>query len=506
MPGSGSPSGVNPGENLPDRYEIIRELGRGGAGITYLARDSHLGREVVVKLLHFGLLGDWKAVLLFEREAAVLKGLHHERIPACVDFFSTDRDGVPQFVLVRDYVNGVSLQGRVEAGWRGTEAEICDIGVRLVRIIAHIHSVRPPVIHRDINPRNIILREDAEVFLVDFGGVQDAIRLSAGATSTIVGTPGYTPMEQFVGRATVRSDLYAVAATLLFLLTHRNPADLPLKDMKIDFSSVIQISSPGLSRVLSNWLEPDESKRTLGEQDAAALLDGTGYGVDVPRSRGGGSGRAAAPAPDEARARQGNISDQPPYGSRISREAGNGIVTFLLPAGGRSRGMPMFGSLWFFWVMFGGFWTSSRVTLGRPLGVTLMALPLIAMGVSMLLWTFNRVFGRLRIEIGRDSLTYTRRLFFFSLRRNVPLPDVGVCRLDETRFGGARYRHDWSRGNGFGPRMRFHDRDMMTSTRGISLDIGARTLRFGETLSPREREWVRDSINDALAKARALGT
>jgi len=64
---------VNPGD-LPERYEIIRELGRGGAGITYLARDSVLGREVVVKLLHFGLLGDWKAVELFEREAAVLRG------------------------------------------------------------------------------------------------------------------------------------------------------------------------------------------------------------------------------------------------------------------------------------------------------------------------------------------------------------------------------------------------------------------------------------------------
>ncbi len=515
MPGPWRHREVTPGENLPERYEIIRELGRGGAGVTYLAQDTLLGREVVVKLLHFGLLGDWKAVELFEREAAVLKGLHHERIPACLDFFSADRDGVPQFVLVRDFVNGVSLQGRVDGGWRGTEAEICDIGVRLIRIIAHIHSVRPPVIHRDINPRNIILRDDAEVFLVDFGGVQDAIRLSAGATSTIVGTPGYTPMEQFVGRATIRSDLYAVAATLLFLLTHKNPADLPLKDMKIDFASVIQISTPGLSRVLFNWLEPDESRRTLGEQDAAALLEGTGYRADVFGGFGAGA-RTSSSAPEEGvRARQqGNISDRPPYGSRISREVNNGVVTFLVPAGGRRRGMPVFGSLWLFWMIFGGFWTSSRVTLGRPLVVTLMALPMIAMGLSMLFWTFNRMFGRLRIEIGLEGLTYTRRLFFFSLRRRVPLSDVGECRLEEARFGGAdergrfrgaRSRHDWGRGYGFGPRMRFHDRDMMAASRGLSLDVGAGTLRFGETLSAREGEWVRDSINDALGKARAQG-
>jgi|GEM_PF-4125596 len=168
--------------------------------------------------------------------------------------------------------------------------------------------------------------------------------------------------------------------------------------------------------------------------------------------------------------------------------------------------MPMFGSLWFFWLMFGGFWTSSRVTLGRPLGVTLMALPLIAMGVSMLFWTFNRVFGKLRVEISRDGLTYTRRFFFFSLRRSIPLSDVGECRLEVARYGGARSRHDWSRGYGFGPRARFHERDMMASSRRLSLDIGARTLRFGETLSPREREWVRESINDALVKARARVT
>ena len=217
---------MKPGDTLNDRYELLRELGRGGAGITYLARDLQTQGIVVVKLLHLGLLGDWKTAELFEREATVLRQLHHERIPAYVDFLSVDLEGAPRFVLIRQYVEGTSLQSRVDAGWRGTEAQIRDIGVRLLRIVGYIHDLRPTVIHRDINPRNIIVREDGEVFLVDFGGVQDAIRLSTGATSTIVGTPGYTPMEQFVGRATARSDLYAVAATLLYLLTHRNPADL----------------------------------------------------------------------------------------------------------------------------------------------------------------------------------------------------------------------------------------------------------------------------------------
>lgn len=484
---------MNPGSTFPERYEILRELGRGGAGITYLAREVESGHEVVAKLLHFGLLGDWKSVELLEREASVLKALHHERIPAYVDYFSTDEEGVPRFVLVREYVQGTSLQARVDGGWRGTEEEIRDIGVRLARIVAYIHAVRPPVIHRDINPRNIIVRDDAEVFLVDFGGVQDAIRVSTGATTTFVGTPGYTPMEQFVGRATVRSDLYASAATLLFLLTHRNPADLPLKNMKIDFPAVIELSSPGLSQVLANWLEPEESRRSLGTEEAIALLEGREWHA-LPR------GHVAAESevrPGQARP----VSDRPPHGSRIVRTVENGVVSFLLPEGGRGRGTPMFGSLWFFWLMFGGFWLSSRMTLGRPLAVILMALPVLAIGISMLAWTLSRVFGKLGVAIDREGLTYTRRLFFFSSRRTVPLEDVGECTLEVGREPRARSRHGYAYARR--ARYRFGDSDAAASFQRLRLDIGARTLRFGEHLSTREREWLRDAINAELRTARA---
>ena len=258
---------------------------------------------MVVKLLHLGLLADWKSVELLQREASVLKGLHHDRIPAYIDYFSLETGDVPRFVLVREFIEGMSLQGKVDEGWRGSEAEIRDIGARLARIVAYIHGVRPPVIDRDINPRNIIVRGDGEVFLVDFGGVQDAIRVSTGATSTIVGTPGYTPMEQFVGRATIRSDLYAVAATILFLLTHRNPADLPVKEMKIDVPSVIEISSSSLSRLLADWLEPDESRRRIDIDEAISLLEET---TPPPSAR-----RSASPgAPEESSARLADREDE----------------------------------------------------------------------------------------------------------------------------------------------------------------------------------------------------
>jgi hypothetical protein len=474
------------GETLSERYEIVRELGRGGAGITCLARDAHSGKQVVVKVLHLNLMGDWKAMELFQREADVLKGLHHEGIPAYVDFFSLDSDGEPRFVLVREFIDGASLQQRVQDGWRGTEPEIRAMGARLAGIVSYIHGVRPPVIHRDINPRNIIVGPGGDLSLVDFGGVQDAIRLSTGATNTIIGTPGYTPMEQFTGRASIRSDLYALAATLLFLLTHRNPADLPVKDMKIDVPAVVDISSPGLARLLGNWLEPDEGRRTIGIEEAIALLEGN----EMPSSS------ASAPqAPAE-------VPELPPHGSRIVRAARDGTVSFsLLEAGGmgRRRGIAPFG---LFWLVFVGFWTSGSVTAHAPLTFTLMSLPFWAVGIGMIAWVLSGILGRLKIEISPAGLLYTRRRLFFSRRREVPLRDVGECRLAAERgTQPGRYR-TWSYSYGYGYRRGGRHRQEAGSTRRLSIDLGADTLSFGSGLSAREQEWLRDSINVELQKAR----
>jgi eukaryotic-like serine/threonine-protein kinase len=467
---------MTPGERLADRYELIRELGRGGAGVTWLARETAGGRDVVVKLLHVGLLGDWKTAELFEREATVLSQLHHERIPAYVDFFPLEGGDAPRFVLVREYVDGSSLQSRVDAGWRGTEEQIRDIGARLLRVVRYIHDVRPPVIHRDINPRNVITRSDGEVFLVDFGGVQDAIRLSTGATATIVGTPGYTPMEQFVGRASVRSDLYAVAATLLFLLTHRNPADLPAKNLKIDIPSIVEIGSRGLAAVLDNWLEPDESKRTLSVTSAMELLT---------RQSAEDAGRGR-PAEEEAR---DAVSAVPPHGSKISRTESEGRVSFLLPAGSSAFGRRGFAPFGIVWLAFIGIWGSQGIRENPSWSAFAGYIPLILIGVGMFALPIIMALSRLGITIGRDGLTWTRRVLFWTRRVTVPLADVGECRIEGPEEG-------W----GYGYRSRSR-RSMRMPTR-LALDAGVRTLRFGEVLSEREREWLRDAINEELRIAR----
>jgi eukaryotic-like serine/threonine-protein kinase len=380
----------------------------------------------------------------------VLKSLHHERIPAYVDSFRADLEGDPRFVLVREYIDGIDLQEMVDNGWRGTEEQIRGIGRQLVDIVSYIHSLRPPVIHRDITPRNVVARPDGEVSLIDFGGVQDAVRVSARAVTTMIGTPGYAPMEQFVGRASVRSDLYGLAATLLFLLTRRSPADLPTKALKVDIASVIDISSPGLSRVLSNWLEPDEAARTLGVEAAATLLT-EGPEASVESSR-------IAPAA---------VSPLPPSGSRISCSESDGGATYLLPLGGRPRGRRM-GSFGLVWLVFVGFWTYSAVRMRAPPGFLLFAIPFMAVGVGVLRRALMSMFGRLELRIDDGSVSYGTRFLFVSRRRVVPLEEAGECREEG----------------------------------GLFLDVGARTLRLGDGLSNREREWLRDSINNRLRRLR----
>jgi len=441
---------MNPGELLADRYEIVRELGRSPTGATYLAHDTHTGRAVAARLLHLGLVADWKTVELFEREAAVLKSLHHARIPAYVDSFRADLEGDPRFVLVREYVDGTDLQEMVDNGWRGTEEQIRGIGCQLVDIVFYIHSLRPPVIHRDITPRNVVARPGGEISLVDFGGVQDAVRLTARAAATVIGTPGYAPMEQFVGRASVRSDLYGLAATLVFLLTHRSPADLPTKALKVDIASVIDISSSGLARVLSNWLEPDEAARTLTVEAAAALL---AQGSEVSA---GYAGIATAA-----------VSPRPPSGSRISySESGEG-ASYFLPMGRRPGGRRM-GSFGIVWLVFVGFWTYSAVRMRAPTGFLLFAIPFLAVGVGVLRRALTSIFGRLELRIDQGGISYATRFLFSSRRRSVPLEEAGECRMED----------------------------------GLFLDVGARTLRLGDGLSNREREWLRDSINGRLWRLR----
>lgn len=269
---------------LRERYQLKHQLGQNAGRQTWLAED--LGTQspdrdsiststhVIVKLLAFNPQMQWEELKLFEREAQVLKNLDHPRIPQYRDYFSVERqtgNGLPWFGLVQEYIPGNSLQQLLDRGQRFTETQARQIATEVLNILIYLHELSPPVFHRDIKPSNLIWGKNEQIYLVDFGAVQDRAT-AEGATFTVVGTSGYAPPEQLWGRAVAASDLYALGATLIHLLTGTAPADLPQDNLRIQFADRIGLSS-GFVDWLEQLTEPAPERRYSTARQALESLN-----------------------------------------------------------------------------------------------------------------------------------------------------------------------------------------------------------------------------------------
>ncbi len=261
---------LQPEQILQDRYKLHQALGLNPVRQTWLAEDLTTQQQVIVKLLAFGGGVQWDELKLFEREAQILKQLDHPRITKYRDYFSLD-DSSHWFGLVKDYIPGQSFKQLLDQGKRFTEAEIYRIGKEILEVLVYLHGLNPQVLHRDVKPSNLILGEDQQVYLVDFGAVQDKAA-SEGATFTVVGTYGYASMEQFGGRAVAASDLYALGATLIHLLTGTSPAELPTRNLKLQWRDRVSIA-PTLAQWLEKLVEPALEKRFQRANEALHALE-----------------------------------------------------------------------------------------------------------------------------------------------------------------------------------------------------------------------------------------
>ncbi|MCS6960518.1 MAG: serine/threonine-protein kinase [Pseudanabaenaceae cyanobacterium SKYGB_i_bin29] len=242
------------GTLLRQRYEIQGLLGEGGFGKTYEGLDRATNSPVAIKTISFAQMQDWKALDFFQREVEALSKLDHPGIPKYIDSFYEDTETDRVFYLVRELAVGESLEKLIKRGWRATEAEIRHIIRELLKIMIYLHELNPPVIHRDIKPSNIIYQPDSrKVFLIDFGSVFQA---TASGIGTFVGTYGYIAPEQMRGEVSPQSDIYSVAMTLAFLLTGREPSELPRKELKLDLRSSRVNASPQLLEWLDRANEP----------------------------------------------------------------------------------------------------------------------------------------------------------------------------------------------------------------------------------------------------------
>jgi len=278
------------GEIIAERYQIVTLLGEGGMGSTYAAVDLSTNQRVAIKVVSLQEAGDWKILELFEREAEVLETLNHPLIPHYLDYFQLDveedsSNSDCRFYLVQELVEGESLAALVKQGWHTTEAEVKHIARQVLEILTYIHQLNPPIIHRDIKPQNIIRRADGKVYLVDFGAVQAVYNKTIGGSKTLVGTFGYMPVEQFQGKVYCASDLYSLGCTLIFLLTHRSPADLPQKRMKIDFRGGVDISN-GFATWLERMSEPMLETRFQSATEALQKLQQANLPLAIRKPKG----------------------------------------------------------------------------------------------------------------------------------------------------------------------------------------------------------------------------
>ena len=287
-------------QGVVDEYTVDEIVGEGGFGVTYRARRASNGESVALKQMRIERAQSWKALELFEREAAVLKSLSHPRIPAYVEFFASGEDGPiahagggetapSSLVLVQQLVEGVDLARRLGRGERFEPTQVTEIVRSILEVLTYLHELSPPVIHRDVNPRNIVLDENNVAHLVDFGAIQQRIREATVGGSTSVGTLGYIPIEQSLGKARPASDLYALAVTTVVLATGLQPEELPLDEdsSKIDLAE-LGLDKDGsenrkhLLRFLDLALEPIAGSRLASARAGLEILDGKDS-LDTPK-------------------------------------------------------------------------------------------------------------------------------------------------------------------------------------------------------------------------------
>lgn len=275
-------------EIIAERYEIVDEIGRGGQARTFLAHDRQCHEQVVLKELDLRRAGDWKAIELFEREGTVLRSLDHPGIPRYVDAFEVESTAegadIVRFFLAQEYVPGASLRERIAMGNLLDEDEARALLVEMFDVLAYLHAQSPPVIHRDIKPANIVMRPPSNqtargVALIDFGAVQEVVQQTGGG-DTIVGTSGFLPPEQLMGRASPASDLYALGATVVYAMSGIHPTDLPMRAMRIDFRGALHCSAK-LGKLLEKMLEPAVEDRLTNVEQAREQLREDGSNLTV---------------------------------------------------------------------------------------------------------------------------------------------------------------------------------------------------------------------------------
>lgn len=241
------------GKVLNERYEIIAELGKGGMGSVYLARDKILGSYWAVKQVKNNKSVDVEA---FKKEVELLSSLNYPDVPRIVDRIELGED----FFVVMDFIDGVSLSKKVEAEGAQLEKDVVEWAKLLCDTLDYLHTTKSnPIIYRDMKPDNIMLTKNGRVKLIDFGIAIECIK-GQPYLGPKVGTKGYAAPEQYVDEVLdERTDIYSLGVTIYYLVTATTPGARPESIRPV--REINPILSEGLEYIIEKCTQADPKYR-----------------------------------------------------------------------------------------------------------------------------------------------------------------------------------------------------------------------------------------------------
>lgn len=251
------------GTIIDGKYEILKEIGRGGMSIVYLAMNKHLNKQWAVKEIRKKGSGknDEIVVNSLLAEANMMKKLDHPSLPRIVDIID---NGITIYVVM-DYIEGESLDKILNEGGAQPEELVVGWAKQLCDALSYLHSQKPPIIYRDMKPANVMLKPEGNIKIIDFGIAREYKEQNL-ADTTVLGTKGYAPPEQYSGQTDPRSDIYALGMTMHHLLTGVDPRNgepyAPVRQWNPELSEGIEI-------IIDRCVEPAAENRY---QSCADLL------------------------------------------------------------------------------------------------------------------------------------------------------------------------------------------------------------------------------------------